>query len=530
MTRCAEVDARRHSILWLSLLGALGAVACGDDSAPPPPPLDGAADGALDARRDADVPRDVSLRRDAAVLGDADITLILPYFADPQEVELDVAASPGQLDVHFSVDTTSSFGEEIDNIQAQLDQIVEQVRARVEDAAFGVSRFEDFPTRPFGSSDDRPFTLLTAITTSTPRLRSAVASLDSPLGSGGDFPESGFVALAQIARGDGLSPVVRAFPGAAPGGGTIGGVGFREDSLRAVVHITDATSHVPADYAASYPGTASLDDVVDAMNEIDARVIGIASAETARGQLEQVAVRTGAVTAGDEGCPTGVDGAERETRGGLCPLVYDVSPGGFGLSNTIVDAITGLLDTFSYDSVFAEHDDRLGFVSDIVASRSEVTRGEEPSREDRRLPEDSLDTFVDVPPSARLFFRLIARNTSVRPADYEQSFRFVVSIVGDDAVLSTVTVRVIVPAGRVRSDAGAMDADTSDGMEGGVADASLDAMPDAMPDAMADATLDGVPDAADATAVDAMDADAPDADVDAMDGSDGAADADASDG
>ncbi len=471
-----------------------------------------------------DTARDVNPRRDAAVLDEADFTFVLPYLGETQEAELDISASPGQLDVHFSVDTTSSFSEEIDNIQGQLDQIVEQVRSRVSDAAFGVSRFEDFPTEPFGASADRPFTLLSAITTDTARLRSAVASLDSPLGFGGDFPESGFVALSQIATGSGIRDLVREFPGPAPGGGTVGGVGFRDDSLRAVVHITDASSHRPVDYAARYPMTASLLDVVTQMNEIDTRVIGIASGDTARSQLEQLAVNTNAFTSGDDGCPTGIDGSERALVDGVCPLVFDVSASGVGLSATIVDAITGLLDTFSYEEVFAEHDDRLGFVSDIVASRSEVSRGEEPTREDRRPEEGSLDTFVDVPPGARLFFSLQVRNTTIRPADYEQVFRFSVFIVGDGAVLSTATVRVIVPAGRIDAgvtDAG-MDAMAMDAMDAGVSDTGSDAAMDAADAADATDATDVTDATDDADAVDAPDAIADaSADADAMDATDG---------
>ncbi len=99
-----------------------------------------------------------------------------------------------------------------------------------------------------------------------------------------------------------------------PGGGTIGGVGFRTDAFPIVVHITDDVSHTPADYAGhgiSVPH--SRDDAVAALTAIRARVIGIASQMRARPQLEDIAIAMQAVippnAAGN--CLTAVDGAPR---------------------------------------------------------------------------------------------------------------------------------------------------------------------------------------------------------------------------
>ena len=120
--------------------------------------------------------------------------------------------------------THAGFGEEIDALQSDLvSRVLPEIRERAEEVAVGVGRFEDFPVSPFGSESDRPFTLLSGITTSEARASSALAALDDPLGQGGDTPESSAEALYQIATGDGFRllgvPVVAAYDRhAAPGG------------------------------------------------------------------------------------------------------------------------------------------------------------------------------------------------------------------------------------------------------------------------------------------------------------------------
>ena len=64
---------------------------------------------------------------------------------------------------------------------------------------------------------------------------------------------------------------------------------------RQVINVTDAPSHEPADYGDSVPGTRSTQAAGAALQVIGARMIGIASGEGSREQMEAIAVRTGAV-------------------------------------------------------------------------------------------------------------------------------------------------------------------------------------------------------------------------------------------
>ena len=505
-TPCEARSVPRGSIPTLLVVLACGVLACGD-AAPPAPSLDSArVDGGPLPQLDASL--DASVRGPDPVLPPVDVEIVLPYLGPTQTVTRRVEASTGRLDVHFDVDTTSSFGEEIAALQADLSsRIVPAIEARVDDVAFGVSRFEDFPRNPFGEEGDRPFELLVPITQDRRRLQSAIARLGT-LGAGGDVPESGYEALFQVASGAGYRAGSRTYVPAVSG--EIGGVSFRPGALHVVLHVTDAPSHTPEDYERSFPGTHGFAEVVSNMRAIEARVLGIASGAAARPHLEALAQETGAVVPpSGAGCATGVGGAFRAPVFGMCPLVFDILEDGSGLSDAVVGAVVGLLNSVAYDAVYGQvRDDGLGFVLAVEALSSEGEPA--PERVDLRPVDGIVDTFTNVRFGTELEFALRLRNEVLPPADYDQIFHFTVEIVGDGRVLDSVRVRVIVPFGRLPRDAGA---DVGDGDTADAADAGLDA-PDASDDA---------PDASD-DAADAGD-DAADAGDDAADAGDDAADA-----
>lgn len=388
----------------------------------------------------------------------ADREILLPYFGETVEEPLAVIGEVGRLDVFLSIDTTGSFGGEIDNLQRDLRaRVLPALRERVHDVAVGVGRFEDFPAPPFGAPDDRPFHLLTAVTADDLVVADAVAALDQPLGDGGDIPESGAEALFQIATGEGYGSLVPPYTG--PG---LGGVGFRSSALRVVVQASDAPVHRPEDYAATFENAHSMDDAMNALNELGVFGLGIASGEAARPALERLAIGTGAVTAPSGGaCPTGAGGTARLPVEGVCPLVFDVRDDGTGLADALVDAIAGLLDAVRYDEVWAETDDELGFVRSLEAVDAEPPDGIEPPwLADRRPPDGVPDTFSSVGPGTRLRFRATLRNEGIPPADYDQYFQLTLRVVGDGVTLFTRSLRIVVPRGRL--DAGTSPLDAGD--------------------------------------------------------------------
>lgn len=445
-------------------------------------------DAAFDARLpDVPLPDVPYVRPDAPTLPPADIEVTLPFDGPPAAIDIEVEAGLAFLDVVFSVDATGSFGGEIDALQRSLDAtVLPQLEERVGEVAVGIARFEDFPVEPWGADTDRPFELVTAITTDRSRIGGALATLGT-LGSGGDLPESGAEALYQIATGEGFvldgRAIVAPFSRAASGGGELGGAGFREGSFRVVVHVTDAPTHEPREYGATVPGAHSSDDAIAAMQALDLHGLGIASNDVARAHLERIALATGATMAPTAGrCPTGRDGGTRGSVGGLCPLVFDVGDDGEGLSGAIVDAIAGLLDTLTWRDAHGEVvDDRYGFVRHIEAVEGvPPAGGTTPAREDRIGADGVLDTFVDVSTGTTLRFRAELWNRRIPGADYDQFFHVAIRITGDGVVLEERTIRVLVPAehrdGGGASDAG-LDAGDLDGgeLDGGEPDVGLDA-------------------------------------------------------
>jgi hypothetical protein len=477
---------RRHDLARVCIgLGLL--LGCGDDAAPPP----GTGMGGDPAHRDASSGgtdgRPESPRPDGgAILPEAEDEVALEFGGEPVRWPIAIDAEPGVLDVQLSIDTSGSIDSEIDALQQDLGTIRNTLRARVPSVSFGVSRFEDFPESPWGKAPlddvahhlgDTPFTLLSPITSDENRVANAVVSLDQPLGEGGDIPESGAEALWQIATGEGYMTRGRTFiepydGRAAPGGGTAGGVGFRDGALRVVLHVTDAAAHDPEDYVNRFPGTHDMQDAALALADIGARLVAIVSgacgeAESsddcdavphaqARSELEQAALVTGAVTAATRGsCPFGLNGADLPAVDDQCPLVFDVSPEGEGLATTISDAIVALVDGVRFNEVTGQaSDDPLRFVQRVIPIRAEVPGARsdvEAAQIADLLPEDEPDGepdgFVQVHAKARLHFEVELRNTRIAPSDVDQHFRVAVAIMGDGLTLEEHFLRVRIPAG-----------------------------------------------------------------------------------
>ncbi|MCC7536107.1 MAG: hypothetical protein IT379_07835, partial [Deltaproteobacteria bacterium] len=176
-------------IVALAALVAVVSPGCSEDRPLPVRPSGGTRDAAredafepLPPDEDAGAP--VRPTNGPAILPAADVEVVLPYEGAPAEVTLRARVELQRLDVHFSVDTTGSFDDEIEALSRSLSsRIIPRLRSRVDEVGIGVSRFEDFPVRPFGGPFDLPFELLTPITTSSARATLGVRAL-LPLGNG----------------------------------------------------------------------------------------------------------------------------------------------------------------------------------------------------------------------------------------------------------------------------------------------------------------------------------------------------------
>ncbi len=387
-----------------------------------------------------------------------DFYFVLPYQGPGADGPLDFTTTVRSADVFFSVDTTGSFNEEIAAIRASLEEtIVPGIADVIPDVAFGVGRFEDLPHEPFGLPGDKPFELLQPITTDIDAVGEGLALL--PPASGGlDTPESGYEALYQWASGAGL-PDFGLPPFAPPG---IGGVGFRADALPIIVHIGDARSHLPEEYAALTSAAHGRDDAVDALVAIGARVIGVDSLENVgtpddpREQLEDLAIATRAVIPPDPDsgeCLTGVDGAPIDPVSiegePACPVVFDVLPNGSGLGPLIVDAVVQLATLGTLDVSTRPIGETEGLQGETMPSgftTADFIQEIIPIAPPPDGAEIDGDVFLHVTPGSSIAFQVVGFNDFQEHTSKDQLFAADVQVLGDAVTLLDVRrVFIIVP-------------------------------------------------------------------------------------
>jgi hypothetical protein len=435
-----------------------------------------------------------------------DFFFILPY-QDPtgqMSKPLDFATTIPALDVFFLMDTTGSMSGEINNLQAALTgTVVPGIQNAVANSAFGVGALEDFPVDGYGSphgsdcgrggdsAPDQPFKLRQEITTNTSLVQTGVNSLsngpNSPIGCGADTPEAGLEAIYQAATGDGLAgPSPTSVPVDHNG---IGGVAFRQGTMPVIVTITDALTHGVGETAvcSTFGDTTGYDANVSAfahsraqtktaLANICARVVGISANPgyaadcTGSEYLRDLATATGArvpPAAWDVGtrpagcaanqCCTGQNGAGVATdANGLCPVVFDVSSTGTGVSTNIVTGIQMLTRFATFDVPT----DKQGPATDIngnplpaghttadfikaVMPQSFVLPPPPPN-----LPNPTYDatTFHNVTPGTQVTFAVDAFNDFVMQTDQAQIFRATIRVLaGGCTPLDQRDVLILVP-------------------------------------------------------------------------------------
>ena len=396
----------------------------------------------------------------ASTIPKTDFYFVLPYLQNRGTGDIDFATSVRQADVFFSMDNTGSMEGETANIKTNLvSSIIPQISAVIPSAAFGLGRFRDFPIDPHGLTGDRPYELRQPITTTVATVGAAILALPDP-GGGLDIPEAGYEALYQWGTGAGIPTFgMPAFQSNAPNG--IGGAGFRRDSLPIVVHVTDSTAHLPADYTEFTTAAHGRDQVVDAYKAIGARIVGINSLENAgtkyspRTQLEDLAIATKAHippnAAGE--CPTGVAGATHPPVdvGGLprCPVVFDVQTDGTGLSNLVVDAIKQLAALGELDVSTRPIGKTGGEQGEVIPPGTTTANFLKSIHPVPPPPAGSTidgDIFRKVKPGSKVTFRLDAYNDFVPETTKDQLFTIDIQVLGDGVtLLDTRRVFIVVP-------------------------------------------------------------------------------------
>ena len=218
-----------------------------------------------------------------------------------------------------------------------------------------------------------------------------------------------------------------------PGGGIIGGAGFRAESQPIFILITDApfhndlSSNDPYDGGVLGAGTPNVTyaQALGALLSISARVIGVSSVD-GRTDLEDIALDTGTVDSAGN------------------PIVFDVGADGSGLSTGLVTAITNLargtpqdVDTFLEDDRSDSVDATL-FIDSVAPVSAAPPTG---------FASMDSTTFYAVIPGTVVTFRVTAYNDLIEEGDTSQVFKCLLVVRGNGiARLDEHDVIILVPA------------------------------------------------------------------------------------
>ena len=359
----------------------------------------------------------------------------VPPMGEVVELPLDIAAEVRRADVLFLVDNTQSMQEEIDRIRAGLrDSIAPGITATIPDSMLGAATFADFPEGVCGQAGDEPFALVLPVTDDLNRAQAAIDSIR--LEEGADLPEAQVEALYHAATGEGHGRYIAPSFGCPTGG--IGYPCFRPDALTVILLFTDALFHNGPGGSEPYaeacvvsPVAHTYDQARDALNRLDARVIGIYSGRSGSGDrddLVAIARDTGSLGSGGQ------------------PLVFDIGQRGEGLSESVVQAIETLANVirFDVDTLLVDPDPTDGvdprmFVESVIPVRASPMSNVESIDVD-------AGAFLGVLAGTRVFFQLRIVAGAIAPTPEPQRFLLEIVFRGDGRTrLGSRIIEIVIP-------------------------------------------------------------------------------------
>ena len=109
------------------------------------------------------------------------------------EAALNITKPCFSLDLIFTIDTTGSMWDDIDNVKASASAIVDDVLSDIPGARIAVVDYRDFPVSPYGDPGDYEFNDVLSFSTNKPTIVAAIQGLT--VGGGADWEESVYSAL-----------------------------------------------------------------------------------------------------------------------------------------------------------------------------------------------------------------------------------------------------------------------------------------------------------------------------------------------
>jgi len=349
------------------------------------------------------------------------------------EVEFDFDVRIQQADIGFLLDTTCSMSDTANALAGEFSEIVTSLALTFPDAQYGFATFDDYAYGGYGELGvDMPHILRMQITSSTSQVQTQMARV--PIHNGVDGIASILESIYQSASGQGydqncdtvyrsttdVRPFLaseddpfgglggQAYDASVPGGGDIGGMGFRDLALPIIVYASDTWMRdAEAGYGVPHgcPQDATTSDTVAAVQDLGARLLAVCTGGgVCRDQMEALAVQVGSLA--------DLDG------GGVAddPLVIDWTGTDAEFREQLVSAIEDLVNSINFETVALEVvGDEWGFVTGLEPEAYKNV-------DDLAAGETTL--------SFTLSF------LGVMPATTEdQLFALTLNVIGDDSVL-----------------------------------------------------------------------------------------------
>ena len=380
------------------------------------------------------------LDEDDSPRSDGNFVFVVDYMEDPvPEMDTLVFSTSLQLaDVFFTIDTSSTMRGEIDNLRADLqDIIIPGILGSIPNVQFGVGRFEDCPNRLTCFNSMRN---LQNITSSVDDVQAALDSMTTLCGGKEPYTSNLWaIATGTTTPWDLYAPLYFGpHPRSCTDPESIGWPCFRPGAIPIIIQFGD--EYFSEDDVCMAHKTAA--EAIIALNAINAKYIGVNSGDT-HADMVGVANGTGSVN---------ID---------LEPLVFDIDGDGAGLGTQVVQAVQILATEVPID-VSAEAVDDLsdGVDATIFVDRIEpnTAGGVEDPTEPGTICVGGLevedtdgdthpDVFTDLLPGTTVCFDIYPRmNTTIEETEVPQIYTAYINVLADGfTVLDTREVYFLIP-------------------------------------------------------------------------------------
>lgn len=208
-----------------------------------------------------------------------DFFFVEPYqeAPSPQKDILKFGTQIKQVDVAFSIDTTISMNNAIEDIRRGLadpvNGLLAKLTAAIPDVQIAVAEHRDYPVNPYGNFSDFPVRVPQILTSDLTSAQNAVNGLVAMGGS--DTPESQIASMWYILTGREILWSGGSVPAHVPAANRFGGVDFRPGALPVVVEVTDTDWHDASDYENLGYAPPSLNQLKEEFVRANAKFIDI---------------------------------------------------------------------------------------------------------------------------------------------------------------------------------------------------------------------------------------------------------------